>query len=183
MKTIKFSREDLIKCYNFSKAIISDSNQYNRFSKNNTIQIERTFAGKLGEYAFLLYLRNIGINYPEGDMFKIFQGQTNVDQFDFQTPNGKLIDIKVASKPFHSRIMIPIDQFQLRKDFYVGIKLDFQINEKSNLIINSVKKAKIHGFCFRDELENKTTQNFGEGACKSIDLKSLREIEKLSCMF
>ncbi len=78
MKIIEFKKEELIKCYEFSEAIILNSNQYNRFSKNNTIQIERTFADKFGEYAFLLYLQNIGINYPEGDMFKIFQGQKNV---------------------------------------------------------------------------------------------------------
>ena len=53
-------------------------------------------------------LKERGINYREDGMFEIFEGKTNVDLFDFKTPCGKLIDIKVASKPFHSRIMIPV---------------------------------------------------------------------------
>ena len=177
LESIKFSRDDLIKCYNFSKSIISSSNQYNRFLQSQSMQIERTFAGKLGEYAFLLLLDKKGISYPEGDMFEIFNGQSNVDSFDFKTPVGKLIDIKVASKPFHKRIMVPIDQFSLIKDYYVGIKLDFEVDSQSKLIINSVKNALIYGYCLRQKLENIQTRDFGEGLCKHILLKDLQSID------
>jgi len=183
MEIIEFKRDELVKCYEFSKSIILSNNQYNRFFKNKITQIQRTFVGKLGEYSFLLYLKERGINYPEDGMFEIFEGKTNVDLFDFKTPSGKLIDVKVASKPFHSRIMIPVDQFHLKKDYYVGIKLDFQTDKNRNLIINSVKQAQIYGYCFREELEKSEIKNFGEGACKSIALKNLRNIENIMSLF
>ena len=66
-------------------------------------------------------LKKNNINYEQGSMFEIFEGKSNVDTYDFKTNTNELVDIKVASKPFHSRIMIPLDQFEL-KNFYVGIK-------------------------------------------------------------
>lgn len=176
---ILFKKEDLKRCYYFSESIISSSNQYNRFSKTNRIQIERTFAGKLGEYGFLLFLKQKGISYPEGAMFEVFEGKSNVDAFDFKTLKGKTLDIKVASKPFHSRIMVPIDQFNLKKDYYVGIKLNFKTDSKDQLILNTVNKAEIHGYCLREEMEKTQTKNFGEGPCKHFLLKDLHSISNI----
>ena len=49
-------------------------------------------------------LKENEIDYDEGDMFEIFEGQENADTYDFVTPCKKSIDIKTASLPFHSRI-------------------------------------------------------------------------------
>ena len=123
MINIAISKKDINKCFNFSKAIIQTNNQFNRFHKSQQIQIERTFIGKIAEYIFLKFLRNNGVNYPEGDMFDIFEGKENVDSFDFITMSGNTVDIKTASKTFHKRIMIPISQWHLEKNYYVGIRI------------------------------------------------------------
>jgi len=163
----------------FAKQLINTNNQYNRLKNSIKKRVERTFVGKLAEMTFLKYLKRLGIIYPEGDMFEIFNGQKNVDSFDFETNNNETIDIKSASKPFHKRIMVPIDQFKnIPKDYYVGIKLKTKI--KNNFIkINSINTANIYGYCSYDKLEKRETQNFGEYKCKAINLDQLNDINDL----
>lgn len=176
------SKNEIIRCYKFAEDIIKQDNQYNRFQQSQETQILRTYIGKLAEYIFLNYLKSQGINYPEGDMFTIFSGQTNVDSFDFITPQGKYVDIKTASRSFHTRIMIPIDQFELRKDYYVGIKLHFKEFEE-NIIYNNINQATIYGYIDRATMESRPTEYFGEGDCKSIKLTQLYDIKILLSKF
>ena len=43
---------------------------------------------------------------------------------DFKTSDGKAIDIKTASESFHTRILVPHDQYrQQPKDYYVGVRI------------------------------------------------------------
>ena len=174
------TKQDINKCLDFSRNIINTNNQYNRFSKSKNIQIERTFIGKLAEYVFYKYLLEIGIQYSLGDMFDIFPGTLNVDSYDFQLKNGKTVDIKTASKPFHKRIMVPITQWNLAKDFYVGIKLETNCDKRGNIIPESISKALIYGYCTREQLSQSKTQNFGDGPCKHILLNNLTNIKYLS---
>lgn len=184
MQTVEVTKRDIEICLNFSSEIIDTQNQFNRFSKSTNIQKERTFVGKLGEYIFLKYLNSSeSITYPEGDMFTIFEGKENVDEFDFVTKDNKKVEIKVASKPFHKRIMVPIDQFQMKKDFYVGIKLNSKLDNNGNIIKESISKAEIYGFIERDILEKTRSKNFGEGYCKSIELSKLKNIKDLIVKF
>jgi hypothetical protein len=180
---VKVTKDDIKKCLNFSFEIINTENQYNRFNKTTNTQIERTFVGKLGEYIFLKYLNLNNIKYLEGDMFKIFEGKENVDEFDFITKENRKVEIKVASKPFHKRIMVPIDQFQMKKDFYVGIKLNSKLDKNDNILKESITEAEIYGFIERNVLDKTTTKNFGEGYCKSIELNRLKNIKELILKF
>ena len=171
------------RCLTFAKEIIGQGDQYNRFRQTADVQIDRTFVGKLGEYAFLLYLHASGIPYEEGDMFEIFPGQENADTFDFETTDGESVDIKTASKPFHQRIMVPDSQFHLEKDYYVGIKLNFQMKTQRDIIRNSVDTAEIYGYCVRNYLANRASRNFGEGSCKYALLIELQPIDRLIRLF
>ena len=171
--------EHIKKCYDFSKSIIENGNQYNRFQKSAEMQIERTFVGMLGEYIFLLYLRSMRIPYPLTEMFRIYQGTSNVDSYDFVTDTKETIDIKVASKSYHRRIMVPVDQFKLKKDFYVGIKINFKLGANKAIDIRSANTAYIYGYATRETLENTEVANFGEGLCRHYPLEKLQSIDKL----
>ncbi len=60
MIDITIAKADISRCLDFAKNIIQTRNQYNRFHKNQSIQIERTFIGKIAEYVFLKYLNDGG---------------------------------------------------------------------------------------------------------------------------
>jgi len=51
------------------------------------------------------------------------------------------------------------------------------------LIINSVNRADIYGYCSRKQLEQSFTKSFGEGPCKHEMLKNLDNIEQLLELF
>lgn len=174
------SPQQIVRCLAFATKIIEDNNQYNRFKQNNATQINRTYIGKLAELIFYDYLVDQGIAVQEGDMFQIFPGAENADGSDFTLPNGKTIDIKTASLAFHKRIMVPISQFHLKKDYYVGIRLFFDTVGNSRTIRpESITRAVIHGYATRQALENRPTEHFGEGPCKAVLLTSLMPIEGL----
>ena len=182
MIVVKITDEEKTKSLNFAKEIITGGNQYDRFNQSITKQIERTYIGKLAEYVFLHFLHSRNILIKEGVVFEIFQGVENVDDFDFVLPNGQSIDIKTASMPFRSRIMIPIDQFRLRKDFYVGIKLNF-IETGNSLDLTKIETANICGYIDRLTLERRPIEFFGEGDCKAFRLADLLDIEELIKMY
>lgn len=171
------------RCLKFAKEIIQSGNQFNRFNKNEITQINRTYVGKLAEYVFLNFLNDNGIEYEEGDMFEIFEGQQNADNYDFVTINNKSIDIKTASLPFHKKIMIPSSQFHLRKDYYVGIKLNFKNISGKNINPMDIDNCQICGYIDRSVMENQPTQYFGEGNCKAYSLKNLKPINNLLKLF
>ncbi len=182
MITLNITQEEKTRSLNFATEIITGGNQFDRFNQSVATQITRTYVGKLAEYIFLHFLQSRNINVNEGDMFEIFEGAENADTFDFLLPNGQSIDIKTASLPFHKRIMVPISQFHLRKDFYVGIKLNF-ITSSNRINPNNINTAIIHGYVDRATLENQPTQNFGEGNCKAYPLVNLLDIEQLIRMY
>jgi hypothetical protein len=171
------------RCLDFANQIIRTNNQFNRIQDTIPHRIERTFVGKLAELAFLELLHINHIPYPEGDMFTIYDGETNVDHYDFLTQNGYTVDIKAASKPFHQRIMVPTDQFYHRpKDFYVGVKLNGVVS--SNIIqTNTITRAQIFGYCSFQQLDATPTENFGTANCKAMHLQNLSPIENLLQLF
>ncbi len=89
----------------FAQKIIRTDNQYSRLlptelqgstnlNQRQKIEIQRTYVGKLGEIAFSILLKhkkNIRTDYRK--MFEIYEGETNVDSFDFNTKNDKTVDI------------------------------------------------------------------------------------------
>lgn len=142
--TIEISREMKEKCYYFAAAIVLSKNQFKRLPNEDIIdRIERTFAGKLGEYAFLNYLEREKLieenekNEILDEMFRIYDGESNVDSYDFKTKKNKKIDVKTAYKPFHSLLVVNKDQFEdkdKQKDYYVGVKLNVTWKNLKTLI-------------------------------------------------
>lgn len=184
MVNIPVNQQMIAQCFNFATAIINNNNQYNRIPSTTDTRIERTFAGKLAELSFLNYLNNNGKNYPVGTMFQVFQGQQNTDGYDFITRTGQnSVDVKSASKPYHSRIMVPIDQFNnIPKDFYVGVRINAQINDDNKILLNTIQSADIFGYCTYQQLYQSRIQNYGH-PCKAVELNALSNIQPLLNLF
>ena len=177
------SKEEKERCYAFAEDIIKGGNQFNRFSQSEITQIHRTYTGKLAEYIFLNLLHERSVNYDEGDMFEIFEGSGNSDTYDFISPQGYTIDIKTASLPFHKRIMVPMSQFHLIKDFYVGIKLNFKNVVGQTIQPFDIDNCTIHGYVKRLTLVERPVEYFGEGNCKSVLLNELNDVERILKLF
>lgn len=181
--TLQVTSEEKKRCFEFANSIIRDGNQFNRFNQDIEVQIIRTYVGKLAEYVFYHFLLSKNIKVSEGDMFEVFQGGQNADTFDFVLSNGNTIDIKTASLPYHTRIMIPDSQFHLRKDFYVGIKLNFKVGFNNLIDPYNIDTAQIYGYIEREILEIQPSKYFGEGYCKSYPLNQMKAIDELLKMF
>lgn len=180
--TISISEEEKKKCLDFAMKIIKTKNQYPRLGADEKKRVQRTCVGKIAEYAFLKYIReNYDSDYPEGDMFEIYEGESNVDSYDFQTKNSETVDIKTAFLPNHKNVMIPLSQLQnMPKDKYVGIKLNGKFEnpwgDKQLVDIDSITTAEIIGYKDYDDIVELETRNWGAD-CKALNLDTLEEID------
>lgn len=190
--TINITREMKEKCYYFAAAIVLSKNQFKRLPNEDIIdRIERTFAGKLGEYVFLNYLESeklIEKNEKEqilDEMFCIFGGESNVDSYDFKTKKNNTIDVKTAYKPFHSLLVVNKDQFEDRKkqkDYYVGVKLnvtwdnlrtltDYLYDESENKYPTKILKTMEH------DIYNKKVDKLKYEKKQILNIDSISEAE------
>ncbi len=167
---VQLDESEIEQCKAFAKKVVADT--YNRFNKETKDRIERIDFGKRGEVLFLKYLKFVGKNPAIDGMFKIYKGEMNVDGYDFLTTDSKTIDVKTAYKSYHTRILVPYDQFEnnLAKNYYIGIKM----NENGNAGV-------IYGYITKEILKMKGKQNFGEGDAYWINLNDLKPIQQLCC--
>ena len=121
--TIEFTPDEIAKATEFAKQ--SAATTYNRRGEAPVRHERNSRIGKLGEIAFANFLRTNGkALLGSEDMFTVWKDIHEVDRMDFQTSDGKTIDIKTASESYHTRILVPYDQYQhQRKDYYVGIRI------------------------------------------------------------
>lgn len=180
--------------YDFSKTIIAGNNQYDRMAPayakgetaRNLVRINRTYMGKLAELCFAAYLRQSDICPDTDGMFEIYEGQDQVDAFDFNLPDGRTIDIKAAVFQNHHNLVVPIDQFQNSpKDFYVGVKFRCALTQNNYTLLDpsSFDAAEIKGYCTYGDLRGRDTVHLGEFPCKAYPLGRLRNIDDLIKLF
>lgn len=175
----------------FAQKIITTNNQYSRLlphqvrgnaSLQQQLEIQRTYIGKLGEIIFLRFLQSKGKNVDVKDMFQVFEGQSNVDSFDFETKDGKTVDIKAGFRKIHTRLLVNIEQFQnIPKDFYVAVLFNSaETDSNSKLIdLNSVTTCVIKGYASWHDLNSADVRNFGEGPAKFISYNALKGIDDI----
>lgn len=177
-------------CWSFASRIILSNNQYNRLNPTwansnklkDRIRIQRSYAGKLGEVAFLILLVSKEKSVDYSDMFKIYNGQENTDRYDFITNENKTIDVKAAFRDIHKNLVVNSNQLEnIPKDYYVGVKLDAKDCDYKNKVINnnSITSCIIYGYAEREYLEGLNNKNFGEGLCKGVSLENLLGIDRL----
>ncbi len=164
---VKFTDADIECARKFAHDVVNET--YDRLNQNMTTRVFRLFVGKLGEIAIVNYCQDLGIEPNTEGMFEIYAGIQNVDRFDFTLEDGRLIDVKTANQPFHTRIIVPSDQFQNQiKDIYVGVFV--HVNEK---------RATIYGYVTREVLGKTKIQNRGEGPGYEYVLRNLKDINEI----
>ena len=161
--TITFTADDIAKATKFAKDVAT----YNRRNVSTPQQIRDNRIGKLGEIAFAHFLEARGKKrLGDEDMFTVWSDTRKVDKKDFETADGKTIDIKTASRHFHSNIYVPYDQYEKQpKDYYVGVRIS-----------EDEKEGTIVGYAANDEL------HWEEGAkypCYAMKLNELHSISEL----
>lgn len=191
--------ESMRKCaLQFAKDIILSDNQYSRLlpvnirnsndiSLKQKIEIQRTYIGKLGELIFLKLLREKGKCVSTEGMLDIYEGQRNVDSFDFETSDGESVDVKSGFRTIHTRLLVNLEQFNNSpKNYYVGIKLDAQDTNSTQKLVewNSITLATVKGYAEYSFMEKRSDViDFGEGLAKWLPYDRLLGIDKLINMF
>jgi len=164
---VQFSDEDIQAAETFAQDVVNET--YDRLNQNMETRIFRLKIGKLGEIALLNYCREKDIQPNIEGMFEIYQGQTNVDKFDFVLEDGRTIDVKTGNQSFHRLIIVPTDQFeQQKKDIYVGVFVNVAANESI-----------IHGYVTRGELANTQVRDRGEGPGYEWRFDQLHDIDEI----
>lgn len=178
----------------FANGIVLSDNQYSRLLPDNIrtskdismqqkIEVQRTYMGKLGEMSFAMCLSEKGKQVDTDVMFEIYEGQTNVDEFDFTTRDGKSVDVKTGFRPIHKRLMINIEQFNnIPKDYYVAVKLNAtDVNPWDKIVDwNSITTATILGFADHLYIEKHADiYDFGEGRARWLWYDKLMGIDNL----
>ena len=178
----------------FANGIVLSDNQYSRLLPDNIrtskdismqqkIEVQRTYKGKLGEMSFAMCLSEKGKQVDTDGMFEIYEGQTNVDEFDFTTRDGKSVDVKTGFRPIHKRLMINIEQFNnIPKDYYVAVKLNAtDVNPWDKIVDwNNITTATILGYADHWYIEKHAAiYDFGEGRAQWLWYDKLMGIENL----
>lgn len=185
----------------FATRIIRSDNQYSRllpqqvWASHNLqlqqrIEIQRTYVGKLGELVFLNLLTEKGKTVNVDGMFEIYQGQRNVDAFDFKTRANSTVDIKTGFRSIHSRLLVNEQQFHNSpKNFYVGVWLNgvddtSQSAENKLIKLDSITKGIVFGYAEYGFLNREDRKgNFGEGPARYHPYNRLMGIDRLINMF
>ena len=179
----------------FAQKIISSDNQYSRLQPENVhnaddvskIEIQRTYMGKLGELVFLKLLESKGKTVDTNGMFEIYEGQDNVDLFDFKTAAGRTVDVKTGFRDFHTRLLVNIEQFDRRpKDYYVGVKIDAQDTDQDQKLVDwdDITTATVKGYAeYSYMLAHAGVRYFGEGPARWLQYSNLLAIDRLLRMF
>lgn len=175
-------------CWDFAQKIIGTNNQYDRMlpanisnqEEKNLIRIQRTYVGKIAEYAFLKCLNKFKKNIQVDNMLDIYEGQNNVDDYDFMTLYNETVDIKAAFRTNHKNLVVNLEQLRnIPKNFYVGVKLNAKDHNYNLIDPCSITTAEICGYCDNKYLNSRPTFNLGEAACKAVRLDKLIGIDSL----
>lgn len=182
----------------FAKKIVLTDNQYSRLlptqvrnskdvSMQQKIEIQRTYMGKLGELAFLKLLEEKGKAVDTDGMFDIFEGQENVDSFDFVTSNDRSVDVKTGFRDIHKRLLVNVEQFDhIPKDYYVAVKIHACDVDSQQKLVNwdNISAAQIIGYADYSYMKNHAgITGFGEGPARWLYYNRLMGIDRLVDMF
>lgn len=181
-RALDFAQTIILGNNQFDRLLPADIRAENNLETSTAIRIQRTYVGKLGELVFAQILLDRGLHVDLETMLAIFQGQNNVDGFDFETANDQTIDIKTGFRANHRILMVNEQQLRQPKDYYVGIKLNAIDLDLSESVINleTIDTATVYGYVTHDTLINANPRrNFGEGYASWVRYVDLRDINEL----
>lgn len=182
----------------FAKSIILSGNQYSRLlpseirasgdvTEQQKIEIQRTYVGKLGELVFLKYLRMNNKEVDTDGMLDIYEGEANVDSYDFKTADGETVDVKTGFRKIHSRLLINTEQFDNDpKTYYVAVKLNAEDTDSWKKLVDwdSITEGSVMGYAeYSDLAENAKVKDWGEGPARYIEYYRLMGVDRLLSKF
>lgn len=192
--SVDITEEMKEKALTFAKNIILTDNQYSRLlpsqvresndvTLQSKIEIQRTYMGKLGELVFLKYLTENGRSVSTKGMFEVYEGQGNVDHFDFVTKKEHSVDVKTGFRQIHRRLLVNTEQFDnIPKDYYVAVKIDAMDVDGEQKLVDweQVSTATIWGYAEHSYMEKHAEiANFGEGPARWLYYNKLLGIDRL----
>lgn len=178
----------------FAKDIILSGNQYSRLlpaqvrnsndvSLQKKIEIQRTYIGKLGELVFVRFLQESGKTVNTDGMLEVYEGQENVDSYDFMTRRGHSVDVKTGFRNIHTRLLVNVEQFyNSPKNYYVAVKIDAADTDSSQKLVDwdCIGKASVLGYAEYNYMkEHAQVRDFSEGAAKWLFYNKLLGIDSL----
>lgn len=184
---LKFGKDIILSDNQFSRLLPENIRNSNDVSLQQKIEIQRTYIGKLGELVFLKLLKSKCKNVNTHGMFEIYEGQDNVDIFDFETMGGDSVDVKSGFRTIHTRLLVNIEQFNNSpKNYYVGVKLDAQDTNSEQKLVdwNNITTATVKGYAEYSFMEKYAeVRDFGEGPARWLPYNKLLGIDRLINMF
>ena len=184
---LKFAKDIILSDNQFPRLLPGNIRNSNDVSLQQKIEIQRTYIGKLGELVFLKLLESKCKNVNTHSMFEIYEGQDNVDTFDFETMGGDSVDVKSGFRTIHTRLLVNIEQFNNSpKNYYVGVKLDAQDTNSEQKLVdwNNITTATVKGYAEYSFMEKYAeVRDFGEGPARWLPYNKLLGIDRLINMF
>lgn len=186
-QALKFAKDIILSDNQYSRMLPSELLQSKDLKEKEKIEIQRTYMGKLGELAFLKLLEEKGKSVDTTDMLKVYEGQNNVDSYDFITSDNLKVDIKTGFRFNHMRLLVNKDQFDKNpKDFYVAVKISAKDTDISRKLVDwyNISEAHVLGYAEYNYIKEKCSErDFGEGLAKNMFYNKLLGIDKLISMF
>ena len=128
-----------------------------------------------------------GKKHDVTDMFTIYEGQHNVDSYDFFTSDQDTVDVKTGFRPNHTRLLVNREQFEGNpKNYYVGVKLNAKdLDPRKKLVYwDNITTGTVKGYADYNYLNTRVAYvNYGEGDAKGVSYENLMSIDKLISKF
>lgn len=116
-------------------------------------------------------------------MLEVYEGQDNVDPYDFMTLRGHSVDVKTGFRNIHTRLLVNVEQFyNIPKDYYAAVKIEAADTDSGQKLVDweSINQASILGYAERNYMEGHAqVRDFGEGDAKWLFYNKLLGIDSL----
>lgn len=182
-KALTFAKDIILTDNQYSRMLPSEVRESNDVTLQNKIEIQRTYMGKLGEQVFLKYLTENDKTVSTKGMFEVYEGQENVDHFDFITKMGNSVDVKTGFREIHKRLLVNTQQFdRIPKDYYVAVKIDAEDIDAEQKLVDweHISTATIWGYAEHSYMQRCAgIEDFGEGPARWLYYNKLLGIDRL----
>lgn len=165
-------------------AIRKQPTSYPRLKETKEEQLQRLFIGKLTELIGLEALKKTGIPYSCPKILMVVEKMGFRDSADCVifpgTEKERSVDSKSAWQTYHSRILIPKDQYiRQRKDICIGIRLHLIDKERIPIFPSFKRNADVYGWIFWEKLHEPDESSSRKFPAFWAYLDELRPLEEL----
>lgn len=165
-------------------AIKKQPTSFPRLDETKEEQHQRLFIGKLTELIGQEGMKKINLPHSCPDKLKVVNRMEYRDVADCiiypNTVKKMSVDFKSAWRKFHSRILIPEDQYtNQRKDICIGIQLHLVDVEPIPTFPNFEENADVHGWIKWEELHDPDESSSRKYPAYWVYLTELHQLDEL----